>query len=382
MRLAAILCLAVLCTVALPLRAEKTSALINEELDKLKDLTIENSSLPQALDTIAKQTGVPIKPAAQTYDLLPWGEQTTINASIKNQTLRQVLDAITRKLGLQIELKDEYLELQPMPALARIGRRSTVAELEALDLLASTPLGLSTDHPKLQELLNAVDQKLVDLKSPFAVENRLGDKVPGDKPIAIARNATMLDALEAVAMQTSGTWYPWGKSILLVAKEDQVRNLLMKTITIRYDGADVQEVLNELSRRAGVDFNYEAGAVQRVPQQFRTVKLTFDNASIKQSLESLASFTGLAYSVNDKGVYIWNPTNSVGSGGRDPIIGSIQLKDGTQIFVPESRVPADVKEYIESQRQAFSDRLRQKMKEEGFKPATKPATQPATDETL
>lgn len=99
-------------------------------------------------------------------------------------------------------------------------------------------------------------------------------------------------------------------------------------------------------------------------------------------LESLASFTGLAYSVNDKGVYIWNPTNSVGSGGRDPIIGSIQLKDGTQIFVPESRVPADVKEYIESQRQAFSDRLRQKMKEEGFKPATKPATQPATDETL
>lgn len=362
--------------------ADKTSALINEQLDKLTTLTIDNATLPAALDTIAKQTGVPIKPASNTYDLLPWGEQTTINAKIENQTLRQALDAITRKLGLQTELKDEYVELQPMPPLARIGRRSTVTELECLDLLSSTPLNLGTDHPKVQQLLDAVDQKLVDLKSSFAVENRLGDKVSADKTVAVARNATLYDALEAIANKTSGTWYPWGKSVLLVPKEDQIRNQLMKTITIRYDGADVQEVLNELARRANVDFNYESGAIARIPQQFRTVKLTFDNATIKQALESLASFTGLAYAVNEKGVYIWNPTSSVGSGGRDPIVGSFQLDDGTQIFITESKVPDDVKQYVESKRKAFVDRMRKAMKAEGFQPATKPTSQPTTDETL
>jgi hypothetical protein len=363
-------------------RGDKTSALINEQLDKLTTLTIQNATLPAALDTIAKQTGVPIKPASNTYDLLPWGEQTTINAKIENQTLRAALEAITKKLGLQTELKEEYVELQPMPPLARIGRRSTVAELEALDLLASTPLALNTDHPKLQQLLDALDQKLVDLKSPFAIENRLGDKIPADKAIAVARNATMYDALEAIAQQTSGTWYPWGKSVLLVPKEDQIRNQLMKTITIRYDGADVQDVLNELSRRANVDFNFESGAVARIPQQFRTVKLTFDNATIKQALESLASFTGLAYAVNEKGVYIWNPTSSGTPTARDPIVGSFQMDDGTQIFITQSKVPDDVKQYVEAKRKAFVDRMRKAMKAEGFQPTTKPATQPTTDETL
>ena len=377
-----LLALVIVLSLSLTALADKTSALINEQLDKLTTLTIDNATLPAALDTIAKQTGVPIKPASNTYDLLPWGEQTTINAKIENQTLRQALDAITRKLGLQTELKDEYVELQPMPPLARIGRRSTVTELECLDLLSATPLNLGTDHPKVQQLLDALDQKLVDLKSSFAIENRLGDKVSGDKTIAVARNATMYDALEAIANQTSGTWYPWGKSVLLVPKEDQIRNQLMKTITIRYDGADVQEVLNELARRANVDFNYESGAIARIPQQFRTVKLTFDNATIKQALESLASFTGLAYAVNEKGVYIWNPTSSVGSGGRDPIVGSFQLDDGTQIFITESKVPDDVKQYVESKRKAFVDRMRKAMKAEGFQPATKPTSQPATDETL
>ncbi|HTL27712.1 MAG TPA: hypothetical protein VL282_00760, partial [Tepidisphaeraceae bacterium] len=133
---------------------------------------------------------------------------------------------------------------------------------------------------------------------------------------------------------------------------------------------------------AGVDFNYESGAVQRIPQQFRTVKLTFDNATIKQALESLASFTGLAYSVNEKGVYIWNPTNSTGSGGRDPIVGSFQLDDHSQVFISESKVPDDVKQYIEAKRKNFVENMRGRMKAEGFRPTTKPATQSTTDETL
>ena len=88
------------------------------------------------METIKQTTGVPIIAAAGVYDLLPWGEQTNISAKIQNQTLRGALEAITRKLGLTFVLQDEAVELQPMPALKRLGRRASVEELDLLDALA------------------------------------------------------------------------------------------------------------------------------------------------------------------------------------------------------------------------------------------------------
>ena len=68
---------------------------------------------------ISAKTGVRIEATSQVYDLLPWGDQTTISAQIDNQTLRVALEAMTRKLGLTFVLKDNFVELRPMPALVR-----------------------------------------------------------------------------------------------------------------------------------------------------------------------------------------------------------------------------------------------------------------------
>src|SRR4051795_1070730 len=133
-----------------------SSALFNEAMDKNCNLEID-TTLPVAMKMIGEQTGVRVEAAPSVWDLLPWGDQTTISAKIKDMTLRNALDAIARKLGLMVVLKDEAVELQPMPALARIGRRSTVQELAALDQLASNPAGLSTDRPTVRQLLEAVD---------------------------------------------------------------------------------------------------------------------------------------------------------------------------------------------------------------------------------
>ena len=62
-----------------------------------------------------------------------------------------------------------------------------------------------------------------------------------------------------------------------------------KTISTRYNGVDVAQVLMELSRYAGVPFNVEPGALQRIPPEFRTVRLILENATIQQILENLAS---------------------------------------------------------------------------------------------
>src|SRR3954470_12705538 len=171
------LCLSVfICGSFLSVHAEQTSALINQQLDQPFELTLKDSPLPEALKKIGNATGVRIDPTESVYSLLPWGEQTTINAKIANQSLRDALTAIARKLGLMFVLKDDYVELRPVPALARLGRRATMQELGVLDSLSATPLAPPAEHLKLPALLEAIDQKLVENKSPFAIENRLGER--------------------------------------------------------------------------------------------------------------------------------------------------------------------------------------------------------------
>src|SRR4051812_25597039 len=211
-------------------RAEQTSALINQQLDQPFELTLKDSPLPEALKKIGNATGVRIDPTESVYSLLPWGEQTTINAKIANQSLRDALTAIARKLGLMFVLKDDHVELRPVPALARLGRRATMQELGALDRLSSTQLSLGSEKAKIPALLDAINKKLAEIGSDFTTENRLGDRF-NERTITIAKNATLSDALEAIAQQTEGTWYPWEKSIVVLPKEEQVRNQLNQSIS-------------------------------------------------------------------------------------------------------------------------------------------------------
>src|SRR5262249_43967690 len=149
----------------------------------------------------------------EAWDLLPYGEQTTLKVKIENQTLRGALQAIARHLGLTLELKEEVVELRPLPALKRLGRRATDEELKVLAFLARTPLDApqGTDRMPVKQVLAKVDAKLVEGKSDFAVEDRTPDSI-GNTPIAVARNDSLLDALEAIPQATEATWYPWGRT--------------------------------------------------------------------------------------------------------------------------------------------------------------------------
>jgi hypothetical protein len=361
--------------------ADNTSALINEALDKQVKLDI-NATLPQAMAAISNQTGVPLRAEQAVWDLLPWGEQTNITAKIENQTLRQSLDVITRKLGLIFVVKDESVELQPMPPLRRLGRRATVQELQALDVLASMPRSNESVSAPASTLLRKIDKDLEAMKSPFVIENRAGDEL-GKTLIQLPRNSSPMDCLESMARQTNATWYPWGKSIVIIHKDDMIRGLLGKTISVRYNGVDVSQVLMDLSQRSGVDFSIEPGAVQRIAPQSRNINLVLDNTSIQQALESIAGFTGLGYAVKETGVYIWNPSQAI-PGQREKMVGLLQLDNGMQVLVPESQVPPDVREYLQYKTKKEIEKIRKMMEDENFKPTPKPATQPAppADERL
>jgi hypothetical protein len=200
----------------------------------------------------------------------------------------------------------------------------------------------------------------------------------------VARNDSLLDALEAIPLTTDATWYPWGRTILIRQKADYIRDRVQnKTTTRRFNGVDVGQVLSELQSIAGVDFIIESGAVQRVPAESRNLRLVLDNASIAQALENIAGFTGLAWSVSDKGVYIWNPSSPAGGAGqnREPTVGLLTLDNGMQVVLRESQVPPDLREYIRHKTDQQLIKVRQQMKEEGFKPSTQPASRATTQKS-
>lgn len=366
------------------LNAQTSSALINAALDKQVNLEFPtNTPLPKVMEAITRDTGVPLKASDDLYELLPWGEQTGLSVKSQNQTLREALNVITPRLGMTYVLTDQAIELQPMPALKRLGKRATVEELEVLDLLSRTPAGISGDRVPVSKVLEAVDKKLEELKSPFAVENRALDRVPGSTPVTIARNATLLEALEAIPQYTGATWSPWGKTLVVVAKEDHVRNQLARTITVRYNDAELVTVLDELSKRAGVPFTTDAGALQQVSPEYRTVKLVFDNVPIRQALDNISAITGLAYTIDGNGVHLAMPSATADASkaaARDPVLAIVKLENGMELLLPTSQVPEDVREYIKSKVDQTVAALRKQMDAEGFKPTTKPATQPAAED--
>jgi hypothetical protein len=369
-------------------QSSDSSALINEALDKQYKLQLDQKTeLGPVMARITAETGVPIRIDPAAFELLPWGTSTSLKVTITGKTLREALTAMVRPLGLTWRLRDQDIEVVPLPALRRLGRRSTLDELAALDLLSGTPAAPSSDRPTVAELLAAVDQKLEAAKSPYAVENRAADATNASQ-VPVPRNATLMEALESVHESTGATWYPWGRTILVEPKENQIRKQLQKRISVRYNGEELSQVLLELSERAGVPFQIEPGAVQRVHPDFRRPRgLILEDVPVQQALETIGGATGLGYVVNDKGVYLWNQNPNPPAGGgaaaaapREPAAGLLTLDNGMQVIVPQSQVPEDLREYLKAKTAKKFEEMRQQMKEEGFKPPAPapPATQPTT----
>lgn len=293
--------------------ASADSALINRQLDSQQKLDV-NGVLPKAMQQIASVTGVPMEADPAVWELLPWGQETAIRVKIEHRTLRESLNAITQKLGLEWTVGEDAIRLEPMPALVRLGRRCTVEELSELAMLSSTPLTFSENQSTVPQLVGEIGSQLARSKSRITVENRAPAPAvpPAGEPaqefhVTVPPNAMLADALEEISRQTSSTWYVSGKNIVIVSKQQQIHSQLAKTLTKRYDGVDVSQVLLDLFQRAGVDFTIDAGVFQRIPAGYRTIRLQLDNATIQQALQTIGGYTGLSFDVTSDGVHVSMP---------------------------------------------------------------------------
>jgi hypothetical protein len=357
----------------------QTSALINEQLDRPIDIQLTSTPLPNVLKQIEQQTGVPIRVRSDVYDILPYGQNTPITATIQNLPLRQALDVMGQKLGLLFVLEAQAIELRPVEALTRLGRRVTVQELRTLDVLKTTPLTGAGDSPTVKQLAAAVDARLAELDetarkagrvvTPIVLELRPDAASTEEQVIRLARNATLADALEEISRQSTLSWYPWGDSVVVAPRTAIYRALLDRVVSVRYDGVDVSQVLLDLSQKAGIEFTIQPGAIQRIPPEARNVRLLVD-APIRQALESLAGFTGLGYVVNDKGVYIWNDqwnTQVNPAAARGRVVGTIPI-DGMEVFIYDDMLSDELRAKIDGTLKDTLNAMR-----------VKAATQPANE---
>jgi len=89
-----------------------------------------------------------------------------------------------------------------------------------------------------------------------------------------------------------------------VNKIEVTRMLLGKRLTRRFVDVDMQQVLAELAESSGVPFTYTPGVLQRVPQKFRRVTLTLDDATVEQTLQDISAATGLKFTMTANGVEV------------------------------------------------------------------------------
>lgn len=346
---------ALLCVTSLAQVAPDSSALISEQLDQLIKLELNKTPLPQVFKTIEAQTGVPIRVTDDVYDILPWGAQTPITASLANLKLRDALDAIGSKSGLQFDLRDEFVECSPQPPLRRLGRRATLEELRTLDIVRTHAIESPSSASSLMDIAQLIDRELMKLedarqgeKVRIVLEVRSSPKLDlAATPARLPRNATIQAALDVFDRQSPLTWYPWGDSIVLLPKQDVIQQLLDRTVTLRYDGVDINQVLQDLSRKTSVLFQIEPGAIQRVPPEFRIIKLNAD-ATIRQSLESLQGYTGLGYVVTDQGVYVWNQNSNPERRGR--VIATVTVGNAS-VLVYDDQLSDEAKAALKVQQQ-------------------------------
>lgn len=356
-----------LCPLALPpaIAQERSpsSALINEQLDQLIKLELNKIALPQVFKTIEQQTGVPVRVTDDVYDILPWGTQTPITASLENLKLRDALNALGDKSGLKFELRDEYVECAPQPPLRRLGRRASLQELNTLDVLNTRIYPASGGNRLLSEVTTQLDNSLLQYDRELTAANKSPAKLvlevrsrenldPAKTPIALSRGNTLAGVLDAIDAQTPLTWYPWGDSVVILPKKDVIRSLLDRVVTLRYDGIDISSVLLDLSRKTNVPFLIEPGAIQRVTPEFRIINLSAD-ATIRQSLESLQGYTGLGYVITDEGVYIWNQNSNPERRGR--VIATVAV-GGASVLVYEDQLSDEAKAALKArQTKAVAD---------------------------
>ena len=326
-------------------------SLIEQALDEPIDLEINDQPILAALNTISEKSGVPIRLEDNAVSLLPYGQDTSVNAAMHGVTLRQGMQSLFRRLGMECHVQGDTLLIKPTGALRRIGRRATWSEVETLEWLASTAW---TGQPDQNEALRSKLQFRVSADDPVA---RLLDAMRG------VGNGTLDEVLSVATRNLAATWYPWGDHIAIVSTSEQVYRELQKPISLTAEHKRIADVIAEFAAKAQVTVHVEAGALAGVSREIREdFSLLLVNVPAIQGLETISGASGLVYRIEGDGVVITAPgaAHAADLGGESAgadVVLRVRSSDGNELLIRRDQLPPEALKAIDEFVTGIADSL-------------------------
>lgn len=337
------LCLTValgLASLAAAAAAQDISTIVAQALDQnVKSLAIEDQPMRAALAELEQQTGVRVVIPDDVLALLPYGDRTQVTLKLADVPLRSGLERAFESLGLTYRIERDRVVLEPLPVLARIGRRLTIDEAQLLGRLAA-------DQPPGEGAHTALQFRMPE---PQEAERRFA------AALRQTAGANGLRQLEAAATSLDWVWVIDRDAIVLYPAADFVRQQLDRPLNLNLQRLPLDELLVQVAARAGVRMSFEPGSLRRVNAQDQVVDLVQRDVTLRQVLERIAGNTGLQYEIADGGVRILGPRGrGEGGGQRGRVIAHliVQLEDGKSLLMPirEGELSPDEVERLEHTR--------------------------------
>jgi len=334
--------------------------IIEQALDQPVDIAFKDKPLSDAFKMIGEETGVKLVIQPEAVDLLPYGRETRVSATIKNVSLRDGLIGMLNYIGMTLRVGDSDVAIEPIDPLRRICRRATWTELKTLHTMLTTPF--SPDAAA---------------KLPFQFQIRTSTNAQKELLDEAAKvgAGTLAEVIEAACNQLDWTWYPWDNSLVVLTWREQADRFVDKPISLRYNHAALADVLTDLARQAGLKLRLEPGVLKGLPLQTRqNFSLMMQQATIRTALEMISATTGLGYEVTPKELIIRHTKDSRIAAtqsttvirSQDPIVGEIAVggKAGVQFkfFIRESHLTPELNDWREEQIRKAVKQMGQELK--------------------
>jgi len=357
----AALCVGWTCAIA---GAQNTRTLIEQALDEPTKISLKNIKLGDAIEKLTEQTGVTVVMSDESMKLLPHGPDTLVTEVVlENVPLREAFHRLFDPLGMSLHVRDNDVEILPKPALLELGRPPQWEELDTLAQLGQMEPGVHLEERKrLEPLLQ------------FQVPIRNGWSILFDALSHVGAGSG--DEVLTVACKNLGwSWSLSGKHIVIVPMQKKIRERLSRPISLRRSNSPLHEIIQAVSKAAGVPITTEPGILASLPMEIqRNFSLTAYRQPADQVLDSIAAYTGLGYVIEPDGVLFYDPSTAASREPRrppgerrnadDPIVAriTVPLENGqtAEWLIRASELPPDLKTKRDADLQNLIHSLRAK----------------------
>lgn len=364
---------------ASPAVAQRGAVSLQQALDKPVNLTIADAVIGDVFKKLTEATGVKFVITDDALDYLPYGDQTRLAVKLENITLRRALTPMLAPQSLQWTIEEDAVRIVPTEALYRMGRRAGYDELKVLGVMHREVLQpTEKGGDVLAQLRKAAEDK--ELKIAF---HPAADKEAAFKRAERALPGTAAQWLDMLCHGQAWTWYLVGDEIVIVDKARQIARQLQKQVSLRYQGAKLTDVLDDLARKGRLQLEMDPGVLSLLPTDMQnSFNLIMSDASISQALQMISGVTGLKFTPTADGIHIeasealTKRAEATSQPRRRPpffIKMNMATADGTsvEVYLTPDDMPDDLVEAIQAQKTEFVKKLRDSIVK------TRPATAPA-----